>query len=34
MTYENQKTITTKNAKHDKNNKYGMFNIEAMFEAM
>ena len=33
-TYENQKTITTRGAQHDKNNTYGVINIEAMFEAM
>ena len=34
MTYENQKTITTKAAKHDKDNLYALLNIEAMQEAM
>lgn len=34
VTYENQKTITTKGAEHDKANKYGVFNIDAMFDAM
>lgn len=30
----NQKTITTKSAKHDKQNIYAVLNIEAMQEAM
>lgn len=30
MTYENQKTITTKGAKHDKENLYALLNIDAM----
>lgn len=34
MTYENQKTITTKGAPHDRNNIYAALNIEAMEEAM
>ena len=36
VTYENQKTITTKAAEHanTKTGIYGMFNVEAMFEAM
>ena len=33
-TVANQKTITTKGAKHDKKNTYAMLNIEAMQEAM
>ena len=33
-TVANQKTITTKSAKHDKNNIYAMLNIEAMGQAM
>ena len=33
-TVENQKTITTRSAKHDKNNIYAMINIEAMEKAM
>lgn len=33
-TAANQKTITTKQAKHDKNNPYAVLNIEAMEEAM
>ena len=33
-TVANQKTITTKAAKHDKNNLYAMLNIEAMGAAM
>lgn len=33
-TVANQKTITTKGAKHDKNNIYAMLNIEAAGEAM
>lgn len=33
-TVPNQKTITTKGAKHDKENKYAVLNIEAMQEAM
>ena len=33
-TVANQKTITTKAAKHDKNNIYAMLNIEAMGVAM
>lgn len=33
-TVANQKTITTKGAKHDKNNIYAMLNIDAMQEAM
>jgi hypothetical protein len=33
-TYENQKVITTKGAKHDKNNLYATLNIDAMFDAM
>ena len=33
-TVANQKTITTKGAKHDKDTKYGLFNIDAMQEAM
>lgn len=34
ITYPNQKMVTTNCAKHDKENKYGMFNIEAMEQAM
>jgi hypothetical protein len=36
VTYENQKTITTKSAEHANTltGIYGMFNINAMFEAM
>lgn len=34
VTQPNQKTITTRSAKHDKNNIYAMLNIEAMEEAM
>jgi hypothetical protein len=30
ITYPNQKMVTTNSAKHDKENKYGMFNIDAM----
>ena len=33
-TVANQKTITTKGAKHDKDNIYGMINVEAAGEAM
>lgn len=33
-TVENQKTITTRGAKHDKDNVYAMINIEAMEKAM
>ena len=33
-TVPNQKTITTKSAKHDKNNLYAPLNIEAMEKAM
>ena len=33
-TVENQKTITTRSAKHDKDNIYAMINIEAMEKAM
>lgn len=33
-TVANQKTITTKSAKHDKNNIYAMVGIEAATEAM
>ena len=33
-TVPNQKTITTKSAKHDKNNIYAMINIRAMEMAM
>ena len=33
-TVANQKVITTKGAKHDKNNIYAMLNIEAMETAM
>ena len=33
-TVPNQKTITTKNAIHDKQHPYGMFNVEALQEAM
>lgn len=33
-TVANQKLITTKSAKHDKNNIYAMINIEAMEKAM
>ena len=33
-TVANQKTITTKGAKHDKENIYAMLNIEAMGAAM
>ena len=33
-TVANQKTITTKSAKHDKNNIYATLNIEAMEQAM
>ena len=33
-TYQNQKTITTKSAKHDKENLYAVLNLEAMSEAM
>lgn len=33
-TFENQKTITTKGALHNKENTYAMLNIEAMEEAM
>lgn len=33
-TVANQKTITTKSAKHDKKNTYAMLNINAMQEAM
>jgi hypothetical protein len=29
-TFENQKTITTKAAKHDKKNIYAILNIEAL----
>ena len=34
MIYEGQKSITTKGAKHDKQNTYGIISIEAMQEAM
>lgn len=34
QTFENQKTITTKSAKHDKKNIYATLNIKAMQEAM
>ena len=34
ITYENQKTITTKGAQHDNNNLYAKLNIEALQEAM
>lgn len=34
MTFSNQKTITTKSAKHDKENIYAKINIEAMEQAM
>lgn len=33
-TFENQKTVTTKAAKHDKNNIYAMLNIDALQVAM
>lgn len=33
-TVANQKTITTRGAKHDKNNIYALINIEAMGAAM
>ena len=34
MIYEGQKSITTKGAKHDKQNLYAVISIEAMQEAM
>lgn len=34
QTYENQKVVTTRSAKHDKKHIYGMFNVDAMEEAM
>lgn len=34
QTYENQKTVTTKSAQHNKNNIYATIGVEAMEEAM